>query len=365
MWNKRTPFFLFTALLLTSAPAFAQPVTEAPKPQTQTAQSIRIEGKIYDARSGAPLTGVYVRQKEALNSGFSNAEGQFSLELQSGFAPLVMFQAEGYETVVLPFAASQTKLVINLQPLREFTSDLPPAHSDTTPKRYDRIFGPQFTLFYQGNFTLFRQNDVSINGIVLNEFGLSTDLMPIESLVMRGRFFRSRQPVDVANFDASPAFFINHQQAKIGFGTVTKLDGPMELFLGGDVMFDNRSPDNRNNQDQQPVRFTGTLLDLEQTRIGLGLNAALGWEINDQLALFPEITVYPVMGNFVSSTNPHYMVAGDIGAKLRFEIIPGLYAVGSYNTQLWYSFGPNAFENNHFLHIGLSVDPWALAERLQ
>lgn len=356
---------LLAALLavLPQAPSHAQ--AGPPAQAVPTSQSLRIEGQILDAKTGAPLQGVYVRQRDALVQTFSDAGGKFRLSLQSGFAPIVLFQAEGYETVVLPFESSQTKLTINLQPLTQFSSDLPPARSEITRAYPERIFSPNFTLFYQGNYTIFRQADVAINGLVINEFGLSTDLMPFYPMVMRGRFFRSRMPVDVANFPFNPAFYINHQQAKFGAGYVQQLEGDAELYLGGDIMFDNRSPDNRNNQDQTPVPFTGSLLDAEQNRLGLGLNAALGWKLNDRLSLFPEATIYPLMLNFVSNQSPHYTIAGDLGAKLRFEVFPGAYLIGAYYTQLWFGVGPNAFENNHFLQVGISIDPWTMAERLK
>ncbi|PKL77019.1 MAG: hypothetical protein CVV27_07310 [Candidatus Melainabacteria bacterium HGW-Melainabacteria-1] len=367
MWNNRNTLITLLALAQLAAPmTITAPVLAQGPPveQVPAARSVVLEGQILDGRSGAPLQGVYIRQREALNAVFSDSQGRFRLELASGFAPMVLFQAEGYETVSLPFSAGQDRLRIHLQPLLNYSSDLPPAHSPVSEAFPERIFGPQFTLFYQGNYTLFRQADVSINGLVINEFGISTDLMPFYPLVFRGRFFRSRLPVDVANFPFTPAFFINHQQAKVGAGWVQQLEGPFEIYLGADVMLDSRSPDNRSNQDQQPVAFTGSLLDLEQNRLGFGLNAALGWKLSERLSLFPEASLYPLTVNFVTQNSPHLMLAGDLGAKLRFEIIPGVYAIGSYNTQLWYSFGPGAFENNHFLHLGVSLDPWSLAERL-
>ncbi|HEY9841773.1 MAG: hypothetical protein ACAI44_20640 [Candidatus Sericytochromatia bacterium] len=364
MWNKRTtlPLLLAGAILSPAAPAWSQ---TPPAQQAPVTQSIHLVGEIVDARSGAPLKGVYVRQKDALNAVFTDAQGHFRLELEPGYAPMVLFQAEGYEPVALPFSASQERLRVNLQPLLQYTSDLPPAHADTTVVKSDRVFGNQFSALYQLDYTFFSQQNVQISGLVFNELGLSTDLLPFYPLAFRGRFFRSRMPVEIANFNFNPAFYINHQQAKIGAGWIHELSGPMALYLGGDLIYDNRSPDNRNNQDQQPIPFTGSLLDTEQNRLGLGLNAALGWKLNDRFTLFPEATLYPAMINLLSNGSPHYMIAGDLGAKLRFEIIPGVYAVGSYYTQLWYSFGPGAFENNHFFQLGLSLDPWAIAERLQ
>lgn len=364
MLTKRTLLCcLFAALLFPATPAWSQ--SGPPVQINSNTQSIKLKGQILDAETQAPLTGVYIRQQDALNAVFSEANGQFELTLKAGFAPMVIFEAEGYESVILPFSASQDRLKINLQALKQYTSDQPPAHSPEPEPQESRIIAPNFNAIYQFNYTLFRQDTVGINGLVLNEFGLSTELMPLYPLAFRGRFFRSRMPVDVANFNFNPAFYINHLQAKVGAGWIHNLEGPFDLYLGGDLMLDYRSPDNRNPQDQQPVAFTGSLLDREQTRAGLGFNALLGWQINDRLALYPEATLYPLMMNFVDGGGSHYTLAADLGAKLRFEIMQGFYATGAYYTQLWYGFGPGAFENNHFLQLGISIDPWTLAEKLQ
>lgn len=363
MWYKMSKSNLLLTLLTASLLGHALPaLAQAPPVQPATVnQTLRLEGRILDAHTHTPLQGVYIRQKDVLNAVFSDDHGHFVIELASGTPPLVSFDAEGYETVTLPFSASQNRLEVNLQPLAEYTTELPPAHSQPDQAKPSGIFGNQFTAFYQADYTLFSQQNVQINGLVLNELGLSTDISMFAPLMFRGRFFKSRMPVDIANFPFSPAFFINHAQAKVGLGALVSQSPDFEMYLGGDVLYDNRSPDNRNNQDQNPVAFTGSLLDSEQNRVGVGLNAAAGWKLNERFTLYPEATLYPAMINIVTNSSPHYMIAGDIGARLKLELVRGVSVVGSYYTQLWYSFGPGAFENNHFFNIGLSIDPWSLA----
>jgi len=344
-------------------PAFAQPVERA---VANDAQIVTLNGQIKDARSGQALTGVYIRQAEALNATFSDQDGRFQLRLLRGFSSVIRFEAEGYESIALPFSHSQNDLIINLQPQLEYTSQLPPAHSGRNVIERPRVLSNQFTAFYQGDYTLFGQNGVNINGLVLNQFGLSADLMLFYPLNFRGRFFRSRLPVDIANFPFQPAFYINREQAKVGAGWMQQWGESTDFYLGGDILLDHRSPDNRSSQDQQPIPFTGTLLDYEQTRLGLGVNAAIGWKLSERFTLIPEASLYPLGLNFISrdEDNLDYTIAGEVGAKLRFEITPGAYAVAQYYTQLWYGFGTRATENNHFFNIGISLDPWTMAEQL-
>lgn len=363
MQTKLSLLITLLSIGLNSGPGLMQAArAETPEVMTQT---LLVSGQLLDADTGAPIEKAYIRQHDALNAVFSDTNGFFTLTLDTRFAKKVVFQAEGYEPITMSFQNSQEQLKVNLQPLKHYSSQLPASHQPEPTLSESKIFGPQFNAFYQMNYTLFRQDSVAINGLVLNEFGLSTDLMPLYPLIFRGRFFRSRLPVDVANFPFTPAFYINHLQAKVGAGWIHEVQGPYEWYLGADVMLDNRSPDNRNPQDQQPVAFTGSLLDREQTRLGLGVNGALGWKINDNVTLFPEATVYPLMLNFVSGASPQYTLAGDLGAKLRYQFMPGVYATGAYYSQLWYGFGANALENNHFLQFGVSIDPWTLSEKLK
>ncbi|MGE3724102.1 MAG: hypothetical protein AB7I41_01025 [Candidatus Sericytochromatia bacterium] len=374
MWNK----LVFTALtFLLTGPVWAQQAPTAPRSGAPTlAQSaetpaesvISVSGVIQDAVTGLPLEGVYIKQQDSLNAVFSKAGGVFEMRLMRGFSSSLIFSREGYEPVALPFQNSAAKLRIQLQPLSTYHSNLAPAHSkpDATPN--NRVFGDNFTLFYQLNYSLLADQNVFSNGFALNEMGLDTDLMLFYPLVMRGHFYRGRLPVDIANFPFQPAFFINTLQAKVGAGWVKDLEPGLQLYLGGDILFHNQSPDNRSSQDQAPVAFTGSIMDYEQNRLSLGGRASLAWKINDRLSLFPDLSLYPVGLNFVknSTGSPiHYLLAGDLGIKGRFEIIPGVYAVANYNTQLWYGVGANYLNNVHFFNLGVSVDPWTLAAKLQ
>lgn len=362
---------LCAALVLTG-PAFAEgpPVTPVipAAPQLPVAPDIlTIRGQILDADTGLPIQGVYVRQKDALNATYSEASGDFKLRLLRGFSAQVMFQAEGYESISIKLTESSDDLTLKLQPLNHYSSVIPPAHQDpAVGLNQARLFNNQFSLLYQGRYGIFNQGTTNIQGITLNEWMVDTDLMPFYPLAFRGRFFRARTPIDVQGFPFQPAFFINHQQAKVGAGWAQTLSDGSDFYYGVDFILDNRSPNNRNPQDNQPVAFTGSNLDFEQNRLGAGFNALWAFPVSERLVFMPEATLYPVVLNFIDRPDNriNYTVAGDLGAKLRFEIIPGAYAVARYSTQLWYGFGGGDFENNHFLQVGVSLDPWTLSERL-
>src|SRR5690606_14707287 len=117
---------------------------------------------------------------------FSDQAGNFKLRLLRGFSKMVRFEAEGYESIALPFSTSQAALIINLQPQLDYRSQLPPAHSGRHVVERPRVLSNQFTAFYQADYSLFSQDDVYINGLALNQFGLAADLMVFYPLNFRG-----------------------------------------------------------------------------------------------------------------------------------------------------------------------------------
>lgn len=366
MWYKLTPFFL-TLLLCMPSQASSVSSTLLISSEFSNNEMLVITGTIVDATNGTPLSNVYIKQQDSLNTAFSQSDGRFELRLMRGFPQTLIFSLEGYEPIELNFQHSLKNIHIQLHPLTIYRPTFAPAHS-TPAKTSKRIFGDQFTLFYQLNYSLLMDQKVNIQGFALNEMGLDTDLLLFYPLTMRGRFYRGRLPVEVANFPFQPAFFVNTLQAKIGTGWIQDLTPHLQLYLGGDLLFHNQSPDNRSNQDQAPVPFTGSVLDFEQNRLSLGARATLAWKPTDEFSVFPDLSLYPVGANFVrqrTSSTIDYLVAGEVGLKSQYEIIPGIYAIANYNTQFWYALGAHYFNNVHFFHFGISVDPWTLSARLQ
>lgn len=364
MRNKLT-LSLLALLLCLPFQALGEP---APPPESASSELVVVGGIVVDAVHGQPLEGVYIKQQDSLNAGFSQVDGRFELRLMRGFPQILVFSREGYEPIALPFQHSLKTLRIQLHPLNTYRPTLAPAHSSPAEAPNSRLFGNQFTLFYQMNYSLLADQKVHIQGFALNEMGLDTDLLLFYPQAIRGRFYRGRLPVDVANFPFQPAFFVNTLQAKLGTGWIQDLNPQIQLYLGGDLLFHNQSPDNRSSQDQSPVPFTGSILDFEQNRLALGSRATLAWKLSNQFTLFPDLGLYPVGVNFVrnrSSSTIDYLLAGELGLKGRYEIMPGIYAVGNYHTQLWYGLGANYLNNVHFFHLGVSVDPWTMAARLQ
>jgi hypothetical protein len=136
----------------------AQPV------ETPAESVVTVAGVIQDAVTGLPLEGVYIKQQDSLNAAFSKAGGVFEMRLMRGFSSSLIFSREGYEPVALPFQNSADKLRIQLQPLSTYRPTLAPAHSKPDSAPNNRVFGDNFTLFYQMNYSLLADQNVFSNG---------------------------------------------------------------------------------------------------------------------------------------------------------------------------------------------------------
>jgi hypothetical protein len=147
----------------------------AAQAQTTITQSAPIKGVIRDGRTGMPLSDVYIRQQDALASGLSDNEGRFQLQLHPQQPPVLVFSKNGYESVSLRFEQLSEDLNINLMPLVNYTSNLPPAHSESIPVS-ETVFTNQLGLFYQGSFTALGSGNSQVSGWSINEFGIDADV---------------------------------------------------------------------------------------------------------------------------------------------------------------------------------------------
>lgn len=323
-----------------------------------------VSGTIIDPHTKKPISNVYIKQFQSLNSAFSDKNGNYRLNLMRGYPAVLILQKEGFETTQIDVSFGRQNYVIKLSPIKTYNPVVPPAHTPLTPPESTDVFGNQFTAFYQvhnGNHNFLNN---SVNGFTINELGLNGHIQ-ISNWLFKGDFFRNRFPIDVANFPFQPAFFVNSMQAKISAGQNWRISPTFNLFLGGDILYHNSSPDNRNNQDSLPVPYTGTLLDFEQHRAAVGASILAGWKLSESITILPEATLYPVgvLGLNNSSLNAfNFMYGGEIGARLKWEFAPGMSLVGQYRKQIFA--GLSFFDNADYINMGLSFDPWQMASIL-
>ena len=83
------------------------------------------------------------------------------------------------------------------------------------------------------------------------------------------------------------------------------------------------------------------------------------------LSFLPELSLYPVGATLVNNpeSSAHYLLGGNLGASLKFELVPGLSLLGNYTKQLLWS-GP-ALDQGDYFRVGLSLDPWRMIAGLQ
>lgn len=332
----------------------------APTIHSAPVSQVLAQGQIVDAKTGLALDQVYIRQQDSLNTTFSNPSGLFKLTMDGNFPAVLVFSKDNYEPVALPLGQLHPGQPIQLQPIQVYRSDLPKAHSTPTAAKQG-AYPTQLSLFYQGHHGSYGYQGNDISGWALNELGINMNLALFKPWMIRGQLFRSRVPFNIEGFPYQPVFFNNNLQIKLGGGYSWEWQPNVDVQVGADFLFMNRTPDNKNNQDRKPVPYTGSTFDLEHNRFALGANASLAWQINDRLLLLPEISLYPLVLGTVRDeiNNPtHLMFAGELGTRLYVKIIPGISAVAHYQKQLWW--GSAALDHLDYFGVGLSVDPWGM-----
>lgn len=322
-----------------------------------------LEGTITHQGTRKALAGVRVQQADSLAIVITDDQGHFRLPLNENSPPELHIEKQGFETLALAIQEDDTTLDIGLAPLNVYQRQQAAKVRNTSllSQRPRNILDTGLSGFYQAHGMSINQNDAQVNGFGVNELGVEGQYR-LNDWLLGGQFFNFRLPIAIENFPYSPAFFTNESQLRLSALYSFQPDTHWQWAIGPEVLYRNTSPDNRNTQDKAFIPFSNTHLDYPQNSFALGLRAQAGWQITDQLTLLPEVSVYPAgIANIEQpESGPLYMAGGNLGASLRYSIVPGLAVVGNYTKQVLWT-GP-ALEQGDFLRIGLHLDPWQMLQ---
>ncbi len=325
-----------------------------------------ISGVIRDQQTGEGIEGVRVQQAGTLPLAVTDANGAFVLKLQSDQSPRLQIEKMGFERLEMPLQDDTEKITVGLSPISVYQQETPAAHHQGPPTdlKSAGVLSSSVTGFYQLHQLSLDQGSAHVSGLGINELGVDAQWR-LDQWLFNGNYFNFRIPISLANFPYEPAFFANEFQIRLG-AAYTFLEGDkLEFAIGPELLYRNASPDNRNNQDKNFIPYTNTHLDYSQHAFALGARAVLGWQISERLSFLPELSLYPVGATWVNDTSSeaHFLLGGNLGASLKFELVPGLSLTGNYTKQLLWS-GP-ALDQGDYFRIGLSLDPWRMIAGLQ
>lgn len=325
-----------------------------------------ISGFVRDQQTGEGLEGVRVQQAGSLQLAVTDANGAFVLNLKADHSPRLLIEKKGFERLEMPLQDEIEKMTIGLSAISVYQQETPAAHHDGPAPNLKAagVLSSSLTGFYQIHQLTIDQGSAHVSGLGVNELGLDAQWR-MNRWLFSGNYFNFRIPISIANFPYEPAFFANEFQIRLGAAYTFLAGNQFEFAIGPELLYRNASPDNRNNQDKNFIPFTNSNLDYSQNAFALGARAVLGWQITDRLSFLPELSLYPVGATLVNNpeSSAHYLLGGNLGASLKFELVPGLSLLGNYTKQLLWS-GP-ALDQGDYFRVGLSLDPWRMIAGLQ
>jgi hypothetical protein len=353
-WNPQLVLKLSLISALSASALALAPLGAWAKLPTQ------LEGKVTERGNGKGISGVRVQQLDSLEIAITDQNGYFQLPLNPNRPPELHIEKQGFEAMNLAIQESDSHLDIGLSARGIYQGSaqtVPPSMLQTQ----NHVLNTAISGFYQIHGMSIDQGQSHVNGIGVNELGADFQWRWNQWL-FNGNYFNFRLPVNIENFPYSPAFFNNETQIRLGAAYTLINHENFEFAMGPEVLYRNTSPDNRNAQDKQFIPFSNTHLDYPQNSFALGLRAVAGWKLMDQLTLQPEVSFYPLgIANIEQpQTSAQYLAAGNVGASLKYTLVPGLAVLGSYTRQILWT-GP-ALEQGDYFRVGLSLDPWQMLQ---
>lgn len=342
--------------------------------RTAQATTVTVRGTIVDSTTNSPVSNAFVKQVNTLNTVVSNESGSFTLYLQKDADRKLLITKDGYQSAVVD-VSSGTEYKVTLSPIVKYDEGtLPQAHSETADlfNYSTRPISSYFSAFYQIRYqgmrvpTLTGDSAVTSGGWSINEVGVNAQLR-FDKWLGSIKVFRSRYPIDVANFDFTPVYNLDTTQFQLGGGRVFNVSDKVDLYGGLSYLLHFNTPDNKGGSDNRPVPYTNSYMDYPQTRQGPGVTGTFGYLFSDKIIFNAGATLYPfVFTGFdsLSSANNKLGYNGmlEAGASIKVETLPGVYVAGSYTNQFFFG---SILDDSNFFNIGISLDPFKMASLTQ
>ncbi len=333
--------------------------------------NIVIKGVVADSKNTLPLKDAYIKQQNTLNTVLTDENGNFSINLEKGALRKITVSKDGYEPQEIIISDNQTTFRVSLSPLVKIQSqNLPEPHSDAADifNYSARPISSFFSALYQAKYQALRIPSLSGNsflgssGFSINEISANGQIR-FNDWLGSVKVFRSRHPVNIDNFQFNPAYYLDTTQFQLGGGKVFKVSEKMDFYAGLSYLVHFSTPDNRGGSDNKPIPYTNSHQDYPSTRQGPGITGMLGYNWTEKIVFSSSATLYPVVFTTFDSldkSNMGYHGMLEVGGGVRVETLPGVYITGNYVNQFFFGFS-NFLDDSNFINIGLSLDPFKMA----
>jgi hypothetical protein len=327
--------------------AAAAVIAQAPASLPATAT-----GAVVDAATGAPIAGALVQQEGSVTSAFTRPDGTFRLLLDKTGQKTLTVSAVGYETFRLPIGNGQN-LSAKLAAVSGFVPVAPAADAGLSPTAAETApIDSGVTVAYRLRRQAVETGGAGYSGLANNDFRVGARLR-LRPWLFEAEGAHYQTPVDLAGLsrEENPAFSPSTWQAGARVGRIFALSNDLETAASLAYRWSNTSPNNNN------IRFTGSNLDVEQTRQAAGLSGTVAWRPNrGPWQAEASLGLYPLV--FGTAKAPGTPFANsfltDARAGVGYEIIRGMRVGLGYQLEDWRG---NGSDSSHMLLLNVHYQP--------
>lgn len=299
--------------LLSAGQASAAPALAAAS-ILRDSQDARFSGRA-TAPDGSPLAGVLVQQLGGVSSAITDDQGRFALRLDPAARSTLTFSAVGYLPVEVPLARAAT---VALRPVPVYRPGFKPIAAES--QQHDAaFFDTQIGLLYRTRYQSVTGRSRLVEGWANNDLAAFARLRA-KPVVIGLEGFRFKAPLTIGPLPTqpSPQPGVETTQWSAWLGVPFSV-AEFELLPQVGYLTSYWMPSNLG------MPWTGTPLDFNQTRQGVGLGIE-GGRAFGPFDLTARATVVPTLTTVLSGAP--YSVGdlrwAEVGVGAGFEVFPGL-----------------------------------------
>jgi hypothetical protein len=304
-----------------AAALIAQATVQAPAPQTAAIPTVA-NGVVVDAATGQPLAGMLVQQGGSVTSVFTKPDGTFRVLLDKTGQASLTVSGVGYEGRTMPVGDGRdlrfelsavsgflpSEPVAALQPIGSSPADLAPLNT-----------GINFA--YRLRRQAVETGGANYAGLANNDYRIALRYR-LKPWLIEAEGAHWQTPVELAGLprEQNPAFSPSTWTAGARAGAIFPFGTDLEAAAALGYRWQNTAP---NNAD---IRFTGTDIDVEQTRHALGGVGTLAWRPGrGKWHAEGSLGLYPLVFGFAKAPGAPFAASflTDARAVVGYEIIPG------------------------------------------
>jgi hypothetical protein len=325
--------------------AQVQPQAAAPLPVVAT-------GVVADAATGAPIAGALVQQEGSVTSAFTKEDGTFRLLLDKTGQATLSVSAVGYETFRLPIGNGQG-LSAKLAAVSGFVPAEAAPNAETTAAGAEAApIDSGVTVAYRLRRQAVETGGAGYSGLANNDFRVGARFR-LRPWLFEAEGAHYQTPVDLAGLsrEENPAFSPSTWQAGARVGRIFALSNDLETAASLAYRWSNTSPNNN------AIRFTGSDLDVEQTRHAVGLSGLAAWRPNrGPWQAEASLGLYPLVIGTAKAPGAPFANSflTDARAGVGYEIIRGMRVGVGYQFEDWRG---NGSDSSHMLLLNVHYQP--------